>query len=352
MALALVLNRSRRVAAEDSPAFGAIAERFRRAGDLERAVALCQEGLRKFPSHLSSRVTLGWALLDLGRYDEARAELEQVLRRAPDNLAAIRGLAQLHDRTEHDDVASMHAGPSRWPLVDLSEAAEPVSELTEDVPDAAHGPWSLPSQPAAFEAPPSLAVASARPTIIDEAIEPEDSFGAADSVAVLSVDAGLADDLLNLPDLHVEPAAFAPPPPLAPPAPPAAPLAAAPPPTAKFLRIGHYAEPRETVQVAPTAPPPVVMPVWDEGPGPWPPVIDDDEATAPDPALHAMAADEGLDEWPPVDRTAEVPAVPASEAATDPAPASPKTGLLNALSRFRRRVDSRREAIVSEYVAG
>lgn len=97
----LLLNRSRQVPAEETPAFGGIAERFRRAGDLDRAVTLCREGLRKFPTLLSARVTLGWALLDKGDYDEARAELEQVLRRAPDNLAAIRGLAELHERTDH-----------------------------------------------------------------------------------------------------------------------------------------------------------------------------------------------------------------------------------------------------------
>ncbi len=99
--MSLVLNRSRQVPADETPAFGGIAERFRRAGDLERAVALCQDGLRKFPDHLSARVTLGWALLDLGKYDEAQNELEQVLKRAPDNLAAIRGLAELHERAEN-----------------------------------------------------------------------------------------------------------------------------------------------------------------------------------------------------------------------------------------------------------
>jgi len=114
MAKSLVLNRSRKVPAEDTAAFGAIAERFRRAGALERAVELCREGLQKFPDHISARVTLGWSLLDLGKYDEARVELEQVLRRAPDNLAAIRGLAELHDRFEHTLHLPMD-GPGQWP---------------------------------------------------------------------------------------------------------------------------------------------------------------------------------------------------------------------------------------------
>jgi tetratricopeptide (TPR) repeat protein len=114
MAVGLVLNRRRQVPAEDTPAFGAIAERFRRGGDLERAVALCQEGLQKFPEHLSARVTLGWALLDLGRYDEAHTALEWVLKRAPDNLAAIRGMAELHQRAESAVELSLD-GPGPWP---------------------------------------------------------------------------------------------------------------------------------------------------------------------------------------------------------------------------------------------
>jgi hypothetical protein len=97
---AILLNRNRQVPAEETPAFGGIAERFRRAGDLERAIALCHDGLKRFPDQLSARVTLGWALLDSGQHESARVELEQVLRRAPDNLAAIRGMAELHDRCD------------------------------------------------------------------------------------------------------------------------------------------------------------------------------------------------------------------------------------------------------------
>ena len=114
MASNLVLNRRPKVPAEDTAAFGAIAERFRRGGALEQAVSLCREGLKKFPDHVSARVTLGWALLDLGKYDEARAELEHVVRRVPDNLAAIRGLAELHDRFEHTLHLPMD-GPGQWP---------------------------------------------------------------------------------------------------------------------------------------------------------------------------------------------------------------------------------------------
>ena len=86
------------ISATGPAAFGVIAERFRRAGQPEKAATLCREGLEKFPDHLSARVTLGWSLLDMGEHQEAFDQLKNVLKRAPDNLAAIRGLAELHER--------------------------------------------------------------------------------------------------------------------------------------------------------------------------------------------------------------------------------------------------------------
>ena len=82
-----------------SIAFGALAEEYRRAGRLDDAVAACRTGLERHPSYLSARVTLGRALQELGQHADARAEFEYVLSLAPDNLAAIRGLAELHGTT-------------------------------------------------------------------------------------------------------------------------------------------------------------------------------------------------------------------------------------------------------------
>lgn len=81
-----------------SIAFAALAEEFRRAGRFEEAVATCKAGLQRHPAYLSARVTLGRALIETGQFDEAREELEHVLRLAPENLAAIRGLADIHHR--------------------------------------------------------------------------------------------------------------------------------------------------------------------------------------------------------------------------------------------------------------
>jgi len=85
-----------------SIAFAALAEEFRRAGRFEEAIAACTAGLVRHPAYLSAHVTLGRALIEVGRYEDAREELEHVLRLAPENLAAIRGLAEIHHRRGDD----------------------------------------------------------------------------------------------------------------------------------------------------------------------------------------------------------------------------------------------------------
>src|SRR6185436_13947959 len=81
-----------------SIAFAQLAEECRRAGLYEEAVEICRTGLRVHPGYLSARVTLGRALVELNQLDEAQAALARVLESAPENLAAIRGLAEIHHR--------------------------------------------------------------------------------------------------------------------------------------------------------------------------------------------------------------------------------------------------------------
>ncbi len=81
-----------------SIAFAQLAEEYRRAGRLREAVETCETGLARHPGYLSARVTLGRALLELGELDAAQGELKQVLHTAPENLAALRGLADIHHR--------------------------------------------------------------------------------------------------------------------------------------------------------------------------------------------------------------------------------------------------------------
>jgi tetratricopeptide (TPR) repeat protein len=81
-----------------SIAFAQLAEECRRAGHYQEAVDVCRAGLEIHPGYLSARVTLGRSLIELNDLDVALAELEHVLNSAPDNLAAIRGVAEIRHR--------------------------------------------------------------------------------------------------------------------------------------------------------------------------------------------------------------------------------------------------------------
>lgn len=81
-----------------SIAFAQLAEEYRRAGRFRESIDVCHAGLKRHPGYFSARVTLGRALLELGQLDDAYRELTDVLKQAPENLAAIRGLAEVHRR--------------------------------------------------------------------------------------------------------------------------------------------------------------------------------------------------------------------------------------------------------------
>ena len=81
-----------------SIAFAQLAEEHRRAGSFDDAVATCRRGLALHPGYVSARVTLGRSLIEIGQLESAESELTLVLKTAPGNLAANRGLADIYRR--------------------------------------------------------------------------------------------------------------------------------------------------------------------------------------------------------------------------------------------------------------
>ena len=141
-----------------SIAFAALAEEYRRGGLFEAAIATCQAGLQRHPAYLSARVTLGRALLELGRYDEARTELELVLRSAPENLAAIRGLAEIHHRVgDLPETVPIEAPAPIAPAVVAPLVAAPPPVAPVPVATAAVAPRAAPpvTAPPATTPPPA-----------------------------------------------------------------------------------------------------------------------------------------------------------------------------------------------------
>lgn len=117
-----------------SIAFAALAEEYRRAERYDEAIETCTAGLVRHPSYLSAHVTLGRALMEVGRLQEAQQELEFVLRLAPENLAAIRGLAEIHRRLGDDhEHQELHAG-TQHPS-EVSSAVDERATIPFKTPD-------------------------------------------------------------------------------------------------------------------------------------------------------------------------------------------------------------------------
>jgi Tetratricopeptide repeat len=150
-----------------SIAFAALAEEYRRARRFDDAIATCRTGLRRHPAYLSARVTLGRSLLEISRYDEARQELEHVLRVAPENLAAIRALAEIHHRVgELPETDHQFPEPEPVPHAPVAVAAPQVAPVSGtavttsgDTPVASAGPPA--SAGSAVPAPPQAPVPAA-----------------------------------------------------------------------------------------------------------------------------------------------------------------------------------------------
>jgi tetratricopeptide (TPR) repeat protein len=84
-----------RLAADpNSRMFVQLAEEYRKAGLLDDAIGVCEEGLKKHPDYLSAQVALGRALLEAESYDRAGEQFEAVLARIPDNILANKFLGE------------------------------------------------------------------------------------------------------------------------------------------------------------------------------------------------------------------------------------------------------------------
>ena len=192
-----ILELRRRVQADPaSVAFAQLADECRRAGNADEAVGICRAGLAHHPGYLSARVTLGRALIEVGQLDEAAAELTTVVQTAPDNLAAIRGLAEIHQQRgnmaqtlAHDQHALQLArfDPDLEASVErLSQVVAPAPVLAPPTPVKVEELFDFDSllrqlgetaplvDPAPTEPPPVIAASAIH--AVDLNLHPQDAF--------------------------------------------------------------------------------------------------------------------------------------------------------------------------------
>lgn len=163
-----------------SIAFAQLAEELRRSGSLQEAVDVSLAGLTIHPSYLSARVTLGRALIELDRLDQAQTELERVLAGAPENLAARRGLGEIFNRRGQKDEALTHYRLALALAPNDPDLEESVAALSRQ----------FPRQP--FDLPP---VAATGQESVAEALA-----AVVDAPAIPSLDEDVASSPLEPPD--------------------------------------------------------------------------------------------------------------------------------------------------------
>ena len=84
-----------------SPKFVFLAEILRKRGDLHRATEILIMGLKTNPDNITARSTLGKIYYDRWMIDQAKNEMEKVIRVAPDNLDAAKVLIQIYRSEEN-----------------------------------------------------------------------------------------------------------------------------------------------------------------------------------------------------------------------------------------------------------
>src|SRR5687767_9409290 len=75
--------------------FAPLANEYRKVGEIDQAIAICQEHLPHQPAHMSGHIVYGQALFEAGRVAEAREVFETALSLDPENLIALRHLGDV-----------------------------------------------------------------------------------------------------------------------------------------------------------------------------------------------------------------------------------------------------------------
>ena len=99
-ALAAAIRRQEERVRRDpaSLAFAQLADLYRKAGRTAEAIAVCREGLTRFPHYTTARLILAKTYQAEGDFDKALAELAAILDVSPRDVQSHRLAAEIHRR--------------------------------------------------------------------------------------------------------------------------------------------------------------------------------------------------------------------------------------------------------------
>jgi tetratricopeptide (TPR) repeat protein len=109
-ALVAAIRRHEERLARDpgSLAFAQLADLYRKAGRTQDAIALCRQGLARYPQYTTARLILAKAWLAAGSLDEAAAEIQTILDHSQNDVQCLRLAAEVARRRGDLDGAAEH----------------------------------------------------------------------------------------------------------------------------------------------------------------------------------------------------------------------------------------------------
>ena len=112
--------------------FAALADSYRKVGDLDLALEVVRGGLEKRPNYASGHIVLGRCLLDKQQPDEAALSFEQVLELDAENIIALKSLGDIAEQKGD------FTGAKQWlaSLLDIDPMNEEARESIERIGDA------------------------------------------------------------------------------------------------------------------------------------------------------------------------------------------------------------------------
>lgn len=163
--------------------FAPLANEYRKAGEIEQAVAICREYLPQQPGHMSGHIVYGQALYEARQFDEAKTVFETALSLDPENLIALRHLGDIALIVGDGEAARgwyrrvLEADPRneeiQAQLATLDQAASqpaaPAASAPPAGPAATAARAPAPPTPAA-KAPTAKPTPSSAPTVVMSAI--------------------------------------------------------------------------------------------------------------------------------------------------------------------------------------